>query len=106
MHQQRGGVAIAFMAAALWIVLLSRHGSICSSGRANSDSCASQLINRLSPGTFLSHPRQLFAVQYAMDVIDQDRLPPCRMSVEFSGAGSDWTVLILSIVTLIPGHAG
>jgi hypothetical protein len=24
-----------------------------------------------------------------------------RMSVEFSGAGSDWTVLILSIVTLI-----
>jgi uncharacterized membrane protein len=29
-----------------------------------------------------------------------------RMSVEFSGAGSDWTVLILSIVVLITSLIG
>jgi hypothetical protein len=29
-----------------------------------------------------------------------------RMSVEFSGSGSDWTVLILSIVTLVGSLIG
>ena len=43
--KQRGGVAIAFMAAALWIMLLIAAWEYLFLRRANSDSCASQLIN-------------------------------------------------------------